>query len=297
MADARRTDPRVLERLHRIRGYIFDMDGTLVLGDKRNKGLKPLPGALAITRWLTARAVPWLLFTNGTTRTPHHYAQSLRDEGFAITDAQLMTPASSAADLFARRGYRRVLVLGGDGLSGPLHDAGIETVQPGDASHVDAVLIGWYPEFTMAALEAACHAIWDHGARVFSASQVMFFATAGGGRGMGTSRPISAMLRDLTRCRVEVVGKPSLYAVGSAARRLGVKLRDLAVVGDDPELEVPMAHRGRGCAIAVNTGLGNDAVYARLPEAQRPHLTVDGIDELLALLEGLAGAGAPGRVA
>ena len=35
-----------LARLRAVRGFLFDMDGTLVLGDRRNHGLRPLPGAL-----------------------------------------------------------------------------------------------------------------------------------------------------------------------------------------------------------------------------------------------------------
>ena len=34
----------VLERLRGSRAFVFDMDGTLVLGDKTNHGLNPLPG-------------------------------------------------------------------------------------------------------------------------------------------------------------------------------------------------------------------------------------------------------------
>ena len=283
MHDRLKADPELLERLRLIRGYIFDMDGTLVLGDKRNKGLNPLPGALEITRWLAKKEIPYLLFTNGTTRTPHHYAKTLRECGFDLRDQQLMTPASSAADLFVRRGYRRVMVLGGDGLGEPLRDVGIEVVQPNGSSDVDAVLVGWYPDFNLSSIEAACNAVWNHGAEVFSASQVVFFATANG-RALGTSRAISAMLRDLTGCRINLVGKPSIHAVGSAGRRLKVKTRDVAVVGDDPELEVPMAHRGRGCAIAVNTGLADASAYGHLPKSRQPHLIVRGVDELLELL-------------
>lgn len=58
----------------------------------------------------------------------------------------------------------------------------------------------------------------------------------------------------------------------------------LAVVGDDPQLEVPMAHRGRSLAIAVGTGLGGSACYDGLPVSRRPHLRVRGVDELLAIL-------------
>src|SRR5580704_19477683 len=101
----------MLKRLRTSRAFVFDMDGTLVVGDKTNHGLNPLPGALEITRWLSDRRVPFLLFTNGTARTPQQYVGMLREVGFPLPDDGVMTPASSAADLFQRRGYRRVLTL------------------------------------------------------------------------------------------------------------------------------------------------------------------------------------------
>jgi NagD protein len=140
-------------------------------------------------------------------------------------------------------------------------------------------LVGWYPEFTMPALEAACHAVWG-GAELYSCSESIFFATADG-RALGTSRAISSMIRSLTGCQVHVVGKPSIAALRSAVSRLGVKPPDIAVVGDDPELEVRMARRGGSLAIAVGTGLGSAASYDGIPPSRWPHLSVRGVDELL----------------
>lgn len=271
----------VTERLRAVRGFVLDLDGTLVLGDSRNHQLTPLPGALGLTRWLTRRHVPFVILTNGTTRTPRQYAETLRELGFAIADEAMVTPATSAARLFPRRGHRRVMALGNDGLAGPLRDAGIDVVAPGERAAADAVLVGWYPDFTMRALEAACHSVWA-GASLYSSSQSMFFATAGG-KALGTSRAISAMIRSMTGCRVQLVGKPSLHALRCAASRLGVPLRDIAVVGDDPGLEVPMAHRGRALAIAVGTGVGAADSFDHLPDARAPHLSVAGVDELLAI--------------
>ncbi len=274
-----------LERLRAARGYVFDLDGTLVLGDRNNQGLAPLPGALEITRWVARRGLPFAVFTNGTTKTPQHLARTLASIGFELPGGAVLTPASSAVAVFARRGYRRVLVLGGDGLAGPLHDAGIEVVMPdGRVPEVDAVLAGWYPEFTLPALEAACHAVWA-GARLYSASQSLFFATAGG-RSIGTSRAISAMIGSLTGVRARLVGKPSLAALRTAGDRLGVPVADLVVVGDDPELEVPMAHRGRALAVAVSSGLGGPESYRQLPSERQPHLHLSGVDELLVLCQG-----------
>ena len=68
------------------------------------------------------------------------------------------------------------------------------------------------------------------------------------------------------------------------AERLALRPSELAVVGDDPQLEVPMAHRGRALAIAVGTGLGGPDAYDGLPAARRPHLQVRGVDELLVIL-------------
>jgi len=271
-----------LTRLRNVRGFVFDMDGTLVLGDRHNHGLRPLPGAVEITSWAAGRGLPFVVFTNGTTRTPARLAATMREIGFGLPDEAMMTPASSAVRVLGRRGRGRVMVLGGPGLTEPLRDAGFEVVPPTAGTAADAVLVGWFPEFTMPALEAACHAVWG-GAELYSASQTPFFAVDGG-RALGTSRAISAMIKSLTGCGIRIVGKPSLDALRSAAERLGVRPANLAVVGDDPALEVPMAHRGRSLAIAVGTGLGGPGAYADLPASRQPHLQVRGVDELLVIL-------------
>ena len=59
------TDVVVRERLAGARGFVFDMDGTLVLGDRTSNGLRPLPGALEITRWAVRRGRPYVVFTRG----------------------------------------------------------------------------------------------------------------------------------------------------------------------------------------------------------------------------------------
>jgi 4-nitrophenyl phosphatase len=275
-------DRDLLARLRDARGFVFDMDGTLVLGDRHNHGLRPLPGAVEITSWATARGLPFVVFTNGTTRPPARLAGIMREIGFGLPDEAMMTPASSAIRVLGRQGQQRVMVLGGPGLSEPLRDGGFEVVPPAAGATADAVLVGWFPEFTMPALEAACQAVWG-GAQLYSASETPFFAVDGG-RAIGTSRAISAMIKSLTGCAIRVVGKPSLDALRSAADRLGASPARLAVVGDDPELEVPMAHRGRALAIAVGTGLGGPGAYDALPTSRRPHLQVRGVDELLVIL-------------
>src|SRR5258708_3407685 len=146
------------------------MDGTLALGDRVNHGLAPLPGAVEMLRLLQEREVPYVVFTNGTNRSPRDFAAVLRDAGLDVANSRMMTPASSAVVIFRRRGYKRVMVLGGDGLTGPLRAAGIEVVPPVEADSdtrpaqepagADAVFVGWFPEFTMSHPEPASQALW-----------------------------------------------------------------------------------------------------------------------------------------
>jgi 4-nitrophenyl phosphatase len=55
-------------------------------------------------------------------------------------------------------------------------------------------------------------------------------------------------------------------------------------VGDDPELEVPMAHRGGAFAVAVHTGIGHAESFRDLEPELRPHLDLPDVGELARLL-------------
>jgi 4-nitrophenyl phosphatase len=285
MSDSVRTDHatsgETLRQLRQTEGFVFDMDGTLVLGDRQNQGLRALPGAVELTQALDRRGIPFAVFTNGTTRPPAKYAQTLRALGIPVPDSNMLTPASAAIAHFTDIGHRRIMVLGGEGLAEPLRAAGFDTVTRARDSDADAVLAGWFREMTFADLEAACDAVW-HGARFYSSSASRFFATAAG-RTLGTSRIISAAVHDATGVEIEVVGKPSRHALNAAADRLGLDPHRIAVVGDDPELEMAMARAGGTLAISVGTGLHDLGYYATLPPEQRPDLILTGVDALLDL--------------
>jgi HAD superfamily hydrolase (TIGR01450 family) len=273
------------ERLRAARGFVFDLDGTLVLGDSSNKGLQPLPGAVEFTRHLESIGIPFAILTNGTTRVPRDYAATLREIGFSLRDELMLTPAAIAGDYLVRHGFQRVMALGTEGVWRTLEDAGLEVVRPSKGADAlgtcDAVFVGWFREFTFDDLETACHAV-SAGATLFTASMSPFFASAHG-KALGTARAICAMITSITGALPTVLGKPSVEALQCASRRLGVDRAHLAVVGDDPSLEIAMAHAGGSLAVAVYTGIGADDAFSALPAAERPHITVRDVAELLQL--------------
>jgi 4-nitrophenyl phosphatase len=265
----------------RIEGFMFDVDGTLLLGDRALGGYEVLPGAVEVLAALKERSVPFALLTNGSAYPPREQAARLRRIGLPIEDSQMITPSSVMADHVSRLGMKRVLVLGSQGVGQALRDSGIQTVYTGepDAAEVDAVYVGWHPDCGMKDIEAACNAIWN-GAKLYAASDVPFFATKQG-RTIGYSFAIVGAIRRLTKARVVVTGKPSLCALRFVANRLGISVRRMCVVGDDPVVEAVMARRAGATMFAVTTGTTTLEEWLQQPAMRRPHRVLDGLSDLL----------------
>ena len=270
-----------------IQGFVFDVDGTLVLGDRLGRSYEVLSGAAEVLDALNERGVPFVLFTNRTHRTPHEAADKLRAVGLSVADEQLITPSSVAADHLARKSVKRALVLGPESVSAPLAAAGVETVRPGDPTEmeVEAVYVGWHPDCDMGDIEAAARAIWG-GAKLYAASDTPFFATRDG-RSVGYARAIVAAIRALTDARSTVMGKPSSAAFAHIARLLDAPADQIAVVGDDPSLETVMARRAGAVSFGVCSGLTTrEAWSAHAPERQ-PDVLVAVVGDLLDVISGL----------
>jgi NagD protein len=270
-------------RIIAARGFVFDLDGTLVLGDKSNHRLRPLPGAIELLEFLGVRGTSFVVVTNGTTRTADEYGDLLRAAGLPLPQNSVLTPSSVAAEYFTRNRIERALVLGTEGVWKPLAAAGIEIVHAPSCAPVDAVFIGWCPEFTSADIDCASAAILQ-GARLFAGSLARYFATADG-KVPGTTRTMCAMLRLRTGCRPMLLGKPAPEALLLASARLGLEPTHLVVVGDDPAIEILMARRAHACSVAVTTGVWRGEDAESLPAARRPDLIIRGVGDLLRILQ------------
>jgi NagD protein len=263
---------------------MFDLDGTLVLGDRAGTGYDLLPGAAYVLRALRERAVPFVLLTNGTHRAPADAAAKLRSFGLPVEDVEMLTPSSVAADYLTGRGAKRVLVLGVEGASRPLADAGVEIVRPGEPGEDDvaAVYVAWHPKCDMEDIEAAARAVWA-GAELTVASDAPFFATRQG-RALGYSRAIIAAIRAVTDAPATLLGKPSEHALAFVARKLGAPPDRIGVVGDDPRIETSMARAAGAMSFGVATGLTDAAAWAAQPPQSRPDHVLATVGDLLATI-------------
>ncbi|MDO8654917.1 MAG: HAD hydrolase-like protein [bacterium] len=272
------------QRLLSAKGFIFDVDGTLALADKKLSGYQALPGAVELIELLQKRGIPVAAFTNGSTKHPRVLNGELANIGLRLEEQLTLTPVSIAVTLFQQKRYKKILVLGGEGVSSPLIEAGFDVVRaPARADDADAVFIGWYPDFSLPDLEAATRAIWN-GAAFFTVSKAPYVASREG-RTIGISGAISAAIKSITGKNAVIVGKPSAPALKVACERLNISPKDIVIVGDDPGLENAMAVRGGSVSVGVHTGLAKAEDFAALAQDIQPHFSLSGIDKLLEMLK------------
>lgn len=264
-----------------IRAAVFDIDGTLAMMDKEAGTYTSLPGAVAALDACRAAGLPAVAYTNGTFFPPEHYYPLLADAGLVLDPGHILTPGAVAAHVLKQKGFSRVMVLGAEGTRAPLRAAGIELVEPvAGAGPVDAVMLGWSKDFGARDLEGICTAVWEQDVPVFAASIAPYFASAKG-RMLGVSGAVAAMVEYTTGARATVLGKPSRAGLDMIATLTGVPVEEMAVIGDDPKLEIRMAREAGALAIGVTTGFCDADAFRAMREEIRADCVVPSLEALL----------------
>ena len=248
-------------RLDDIRGFVFDVDGTLVR--RFPDGVHPLPGAVEVLDAIRASGRPLAIFSNGSHMPPAQFARDLRADGLPVSDEEMVTPVRSALSHLRRRhDGARVLLFAQPSVRALLVDEGVDVVDSEDA-HV--VLVLHVDDADFPALERAARAILG-GARLLTANYLPSYAGANG--------PIFSRGAMVTAAIAKA-------AVQELRDRLGVPSEDLLVTGDDVRMDVGLGLLGGSRTVLVRTGTTGDMDVSRLPEGRRPHAVVDGVEELL----------------
>jgi len=278
------------ERLAAVRAVMLDVDGTLVVPvGPGGAGGDLMPRADELIRRLRECGIRVVVYTNGTTHPPEHYAHELRKHGLPIADGDLITPALVAATYLQRHHPgARVLVLGGPGAHEPLLRNGIKVVGP-DEDEIDVVLVAHDERINGQKIEAACHAVWAGAAFLATSSARYYFRK--GSRGVSLSSAISAGVEYITETSPTVVGKPSLVSMEAIAARTGVDVPRILVVGDDVDVEIVMG-RAAGAPTALvlsgTTGAKAGEEIDRLDGDRRPDLVIPDVGQLFSVLPALA---------
>lgn len=265
-------------RLDDARGFVFDVDGTLV--HRAGREVRAAAGARELLDAIRRSGRPFVLFTNGSHLPPEEFARELREAGLPVEDDQVLTPLCSV-QAYLDRFRRGASVLGF--LTDPAHDyleaAGIRLVDGNGDGRVDAVFVAHPKQVDFRQLERAAHAVIG-GARLLTGNYASAYAGAHGPI-LSRGAMITAAIAKASRVRPTIVGKPSRAAVRTIRERLGVPTEECAVVGDDLQLDIALGHLGGSRTILVRSGISGSIDLDPVPASRRPHASVDGVAELL----------------
>lgn len=225
--------------------YVFDLDGTVYLGD----ALLPTAGeTIMALRRFGKRTV---FLSNNPTHTRQEYAAKLTRLGLPTPPEDIITSGQVMAD-FLRRELpgARLFVVGEEPLLRVLADAGFSFTE--DPARVDAVIASFDRTFTYHKLQVAFDAI-RAGARFFATNADRYCPVPGGGQ--PDAAAIIAAIEACTGAQVEtVVGKPSRHTVDAILNLLQLPPESCLMTGDRLETDVAMALGAGMDAALVLTG-------------------------------------------
>ena len=251
-------------------GYLFDLDGTVYLGDEL------LPEAKETLDELKARSNVVYL-TNKPLETPADYAAKLTRLGVETHPEEVISSTDALLLYLGRHAPKaRLFVVGEPPLIRLLSLAGYEVAQ--DASGVDVVVVSFDRTFDYRKLKVSFDAVRG-GARILATNPDAYCPTPGGG-GLPDCAAMLAAVEASTGARAEaIVGKPSPHMATALLERLGVPARDTLLVGDRLATDVRMANEaGMASALILTGATGLEEV---LGSPDRPDYVIEHLGDLL----------------
>jgi HAD superfamily hydrolase (TIGR01450 family) len=97
---------RAAAQLRGLRGFIVDLDGTTYVGDRL------IPGAHEFFDTLHRTERRHVFVTNNSSKSGDLFENALRRLGLDVADGQVLTSGEATAMFLAKRGDRRVYVVG-----------------------------------------------------------------------------------------------------------------------------------------------------------------------------------------
>ncbi|MBP2017825.1 phosphoglycolate/pyridoxal phosphate phosphatase family enzyme [Symbiobacterium terraclitae] len=228
------------------KGYVFDLDGTIYLGDHA------IPGAPETLAELRRRGARVAFLSNKPIEPAASYAAKLNRLGIQAAVEEVLNSSIIMARYLSRHAPgARVYLIGEEPLAEELRKRGIKLVA--DPLACEYVVVSWDRQFTYKKLNDALQAI-RNGAR-FIATHPDRTCPVPGGEVADVGGMIGAV-EGVTGKKVELItGKPSPITVQEAMDLLGLTPDECIMVGDRLETDMRMGREAGMATALVLTGV------------------------------------------
>lgn len=256
-------------------GYLFDLDGTIYLGDQL------LPGAAELVHGLREAGRETLFLSNNPTKNPQMYADKLTRLGLPTPVNRIVNPlVTIVAWLQKEAPGAGVFVIGEEPLRQAIRSAGFRLTE--DPRDIDVVVASYDRSFDYRKLQIAFDALWQHRRARLVATNPDAYCPMPMGRGEPDAAAVIAAIEACTGVRCEAnVGKPAGVMLQTALNVLGLSGSDCVMVGDRLQTDIAMAVDAGMDSALVLTGEATVEMAGLLPLERQPTLVLPRIDALL----------------
>ena len=259
--------------------FLFDMDGTLYLGDEVYEGARELMFDFP------RMGKQYIYLTNNSSRAGEDYIHRLRRLGFPCERENVFTsgmatgmyltqncPGASVYLAGTRAFYRELLSYGVK----LVNDENGHT----DADAVDVVVQGFDTELVYEKLDRAVHFL-RRGAK-FIAANPDWVCPMPAGEVLPDCGSICALLTASSGVRPEYIGKPNRNMIDVIARMTGIPNEKICAVGDRLYTDIAVAQNAGSVSVLVLSG---ETDQRMVDEAERkPDCVLPSVKELHELL-------------
>lgn len=267
------TISKLPEELHEL--YVFDLDGTIYLGEHL------LPGAARMINELRRREIPVRFLSNNPTKDPEQYQAKLAGLGLPTPLEDIAnTVVTTVRWLQAHHPTAVLFPIAEAPLVNALKAAGFRISD--NPEEIDIVISSYDRGFDYRKLQIAFDAIWFHKRAFLIETNPDRFCPFPGGRGEPDCAAITAAIEACTNTKCSVsLGKPSPLMLEEAMAGLDIAVEDAVMVGDRLQTDIQMALDAGMPSAVVLTGEATADDVAALTAAQRPTYVLDRVDQLI----------------
>lgn len=255
--------------------FIFDMDGTIYLGNQ------VFPFAIRFIKHLRANGKKVLFFTNNASHSPTFYLDKLTRLGFEPTRDEILTSGDVTIEYLKRHHPgKSVYLVGTLDLENSFRESGIALLH-GDEERADIVVTSFDTTLTYQKLSNACRLIRG-GAQYFSTHPDFNCPTETGF--IPDSGAIAAFVTASTGKTPTYFGKPYPETVQMIGEVTGFDRSETCIFGDRLYTDIAIGKRHGVTAVLVLSGETQPADMEAAAPADKPDFVFPSLDELDALL-------------
>ena len=254
--------------------FLFDLDGTLYLGDTL------FPGAKELLACIRARGGQYRFLTNNSSRSVAAYVEKLARLGVAAEESDFLTSVDALSYYLREHGGedKRYYVCGTESMKSQLRAAGFSIAE--GRADADALLMGFDTELTFQKLEDAC-ILLGQGVPYIATNPDWVCPTSYGF--VPDCGSVCEMLWRATNRRPVVIGKPEPLMPQLAMLESGVSAQETLLIGDRIYTDIAS---GANALIDTLLVLSGETKEEDLPDARpQPSFVLPDVAALLRILE------------